>query len=150
MALGIGRGESIHPLPDTASEHLVIVFPGIHISTAEAYRSLNLGLTSAAEDHRIHRFCGQVKGGRYSLTEIFNDFEVSILPANPPIKEARDLLKAHGAIASMLSGSGSSVFGFFSSEESAFAAAQAVSREAWRVFPAKTLSRAEYLQSMFG
>ena len=150
MALGIGRGESIHPLEDTPLAHLVIIYPGVHISTAEAYRSLNLGLTSATEDHRIQRFCGQVKSGKYSLTGIFNDFEVSILPAYPPVMEAKNFLNERGAIASMLSGSGSSVFGFFSSEESAFAAARAVQREAWRVFPAKTLSRAEYLQKMFG
>jgi 4-diphosphocytidyl-2-C-methyl-D-erythritol kinase len=149
-ALGIGRGESIHPLPDIPLEHLVVIFPGIHVSTAEAYRSLNLGLTSSTEDHRIQRFCAQVKSGTRSLTGIFNDFEVSILPAYPPIMEAKNLLKAQGAIASVLCGSGSSVFGFFSNEESAFAAARGVAREAWRVFPAKTLSRAEYFPKMFG
>jgi 4-diphosphocytidyl-2-C-methyl-D-erythritol kinase len=150
MALGIGRGESIHPLPDMPAENLVVLFPGVHISTAWAYRSLNLGLTSSTEDLRIQRFCGQVKDGMYPLTEIFNDFEVSILPAYPPVMEAKSFLREHGAIASMLSGSGSSVFGFFSNEESAIAAAREVEREAWRVFPAKTLSRAEYLQKMFG
>ncbi|MBN1570514.1 MAG: 4-(cytidine 5'-diphospho)-2-C-methyl-D-erythritol kinase [Acidobacteria bacterium] len=149
-ALGIGRGESIHPLPETPVQYLVVVFPGIHVSTAEAYRSLNLGLTSSTEDHRIQRFCGQVESGMYSLTGIFNDFETSILSAYPPIMEAKSLLKARGAIASMLSGSGSSVFGFFPSEESAFAAARESIREGWRMFPAKTLSRAEYFQNMFG
>ena len=149
-ALGIGRGEKISQLPDVPTGHLVVIFPGIHVSTAEAYRSLNLGLTSSTEDHRIQHFCGQVISGTYSPTEIFNDFEVSILPAHPPVLEAKDFLKARGAIASMLSGSGSSVFGFFSDEESAFAAARGVAREAWRVFPAKTLSRAEYFQNMFG
>jgi 4-diphosphocytidyl-2-C-methyl-D-erythritol kinase len=149
-ALGVGRGENINPLPDIPSEHLVVVFPGIHVSTAEAYRSLNLGLTSSTEDHRIQRFCGQVRDGKRSLTGIFNDFEVSILAAYPPILEAKNFLEARGAMASLLSGSGSSVFGFFPDEESAFAAAREAVREAWRVFPAKTLSRAEYLQNMFG
>ncbi len=150
MALGVGRGESIQPLPDIPSQHLVVIFPGVHISTAAAYRSLNLGLTSSTEDHRIQRFRGQVESNTYSPTGIFNDFEVSILPAYPPVREAKSFLNARGALASMLSGSGSSVFGFFSNEESAFAAARGVEREAWRVFPAKTLSRAEYLQKMFG
>jgi 4-diphosphocytidyl-2-C-methyl-D-erythritol kinase len=150
MALGIGRGESIQTLPDTPPGNLVVIFPGVHISTAWAYRSLNLGLTSATGDHRIQRFCGQVKDGKYSLAGIFNDFEVTILPAYPPVMEAKRFLKEGGAIASMLSGSGSSVFGFFSDEESAIAAARGARREAWRVFPAKTLSRAEYLHKMFG
>lgn len=149
-ALGTGRGESIHPLPDTPERAMVVIFPGIRVSTAEAYRSLNLGLTSSKEDHRIQRFCSQVKSGAYSLASIFNDFEVSIPPAYPPIMEAKSFLQMRGAIASMLSGSGSSVFGFFSDEESALAAAREAVPEAWRVFPAKTLSRAEYFQNMFG
>jgi 4-diphosphocytidyl-2-C-methyl-D-erythritol kinase len=149
-ALGVGRGEMIQPLPDPPVKHLVVIVPGIHVSTAEAYRSLNLGLTSSATGHRIQRFCGQVQTGKSFLTEIFNDFEASILPAYPPIKEAKDFLSARGAVVTLLSGSGSSVFGFFSDEESAFAAARESRRADWRVFPAKTLSRAEYFQSMFG
>jgi 4-diphosphocytidyl-2-C-methyl-D-erythritol kinase len=149
-ALGVGRGENISALPDPPSEHMVVIYPGIHVSTAEAYRSLNLGLTSLASDHRIQRFIGQVQTGKRCLTEIFNDFETSILSAYPPISEAKSFLKAQGAIVTLLSGSGSSVFGFFPDEESASAAARESLREAWRVFPAKTLSRAEYLQSMFG
>jgi 4-diphosphocytidyl-2-C-methyl-D-erythritol kinase len=149
-ALGVGRGEIIHSLPDILPEHMVVIFPGIHVYTAEAYRSPNLGLTSSTEDLRIQRFFGQVQDGKRALTGIFNDFEVSILAAYPGILEAKSFLESQGAIVSMLSGSGSSVFGFFSDEESASAAARAALREAWRVFPAKTLSRAEYLHNMFG
>ena len=149
-ALGSGRGEKIRQLPDIRQEHLVVIFPGVHVSTAEAYRSLNLGLTSATENHRIQRFCGQLQEGSCFLTGIFNDFEASILTAYPPIQEAKEFLGERGATATLLSGSGSSVFGFFPSEESASAAARGSFREAWRVFPAKTLSRVEYLQNMFG
>jgi 4-diphosphocytidyl-2-C-methyl-D-erythritol kinase len=149
-ALGIGRGERISLLRDLPAQHLVVIFPGIHVSTAEAYRSLNLGLTSSSEDHRIQRFCGRVREGKIYPTEIFNDFEASILSAYPPIMEAKSFLEAQGSVATLLSGSGSSVFGFFSDEESAFAAARESTRATWRVFPAKTLSRAEYSQNMFG
>jgi 4-diphosphocytidyl-2-C-methyl-D-erythritol kinase len=149
-ALGVGRGEIIQPLPDAGRQNLVVVFPSVHVSTAAAYGSLNLGLTSAVEDLRIQRFCSQLQDSSCLLTEIFNDFEASILTAFPPIKEAKEFLIGQGATAALLSGSGSSVFGFFPSEESASAAARRSSREAWRVFPAKTLSRAEYLQNMFG
>jgi 4-diphosphocytidyl-2-C-methyl-D-erythritol kinase len=149
-ALGTGRGEIIHSLADFPSKHLVIVFPGIQVPTAEAYRSLNLGLTSGHQDHRIQRLIGQAQAGDDCLIGIFNDFEATILAAYPPIREAKSFLEMRGATATLLSGSGSSVFGFFSNEESAFAASREVSRQAWRVFPAKTLSRAEYFQNMFG
>jgi 4-diphosphocytidyl-2-C-methyl-D-erythritol kinase len=149
-ALGSGRGEKIWPLTDIQLEHIVVVFPAVHVSTAEAYRSLNLGLTSVTMDHRIQRLCGQLQDNTCRLTGIFNDFEASILTAYPAIKEAKEFLIERGAITALLSGSGSSVFGFFPSEESASAAVRGSFREAWRVFPAKTLSRAEYLQKMFG
>ena len=149
-ALGVGRGEEIYLLSDVPSAHLVVIFPGVHVSTAEAYRSLSLGLTSPKGAHRIQAFCGQLQCGKSCLTEIFNDFEASILPAYPPIVEAKNFLSERGAIAALLSGSGSSVFGFFPDEESAFAVAREAARETWRVFPAKTLSRAKYLQHTFG
>ncbi len=149
-ALGTGRGENIHPLPDMPSGHLLVIHPGIHVSTAEAYGSLKMGLTSGAAANRIQNFCGQALEGKNCLAGIFNDFEASILPAYPLIGEAKDFLTKRGATAALLSGSGSSVFGFFTDEESAFAAARAVTLSAWRVFPAKTLSRAEYSQNMFG
>jgi 4-diphosphocytidyl-2-C-methyl-D-erythritol kinase len=147
-ALGTGRGEIITPLPDLSPQFVVVVYPGIHVSTAEAYRSLNLGLTSFTAAHRIRAFCGQAYEGK-NLAGIFNDFEASILSAYPLVMEAKKFLMGRGAIATLLSGSGSSVFGFFPDEESAFAAARENDREAWRVFPAKTLSRAEYFQNMF-
>ena len=150
MALGFGRGEKIRPLPDAPARHLAVLFPGVQVSTAEAYRALSLGLTSSREDHRIQRFIGQVESGESFLTGIFNDFEASVLAAHPSIEEAMSFLERQGATAVMLSGSGSSVFGFFSDEESAFAVSRGVLRETWRVFPAKTLSRAEYFPKMFG
>jgi 4-diphosphocytidyl-2-C-methyl-D-erythritol kinase len=150
-ALGIGRGEEIYPLPEMQPAHLVIVYPGIHISTGAAYQSLSLMLTSRRATPNIQGFCGRLAEGTGRWAEIFNDFETSILPAYPAIQEAKVFLEERGATATLLSGSGSSVFGFFTDEESALAASRSSSaRESWRVFPAKTLSRAEYFQSMFG
>ncbi len=150
-ALGVGRGEEIYPLPEIRKAHMVVVYPGIHVSTAEAYRSLRLELTSPLAVHRIEGFCGRLKDENGCPAEIFNDFETSILPAYPAVKEAKDFLQERGATAVLLSGSGSSVFGFFTDEESTLAVSRGrFPRESWRVFPAKTLSRAEYFQSMFG
>ena len=150
-ALGIGRGEEIYPLPEIRPSHLVVVCPGIQIATAAAYRSLSLLLTSPRATHKIQGFCGRLTDDAGCLAEIFNDFETSILPAYPAVKEAKDFLTERGATATLLSGSGSSVFGFFSDEESALAASRSSSvRESWRVFPTKTLSRVAYFQSMFG
>jgi 4-diphosphocytidyl-2-C-methyl-D-erythritol kinase len=150
-ALGIGRGEEIYPLPEIRPAHLVVVFPGVHISTAAAYGSLRLLLTSRPAPPNIQGFCGRLVEEGAPTAGIFNDFETSILPAYPDVRKAKDFLREKGATATMLSGSGSSVFGFFLDEESALAASRSTDAEkAWRLFPAKTLSRAAYFQSMFG
>ncbi|HYK90899.1 MAG TPA: 4-(cytidine 5'-diphospho)-2-C-methyl-D-erythritol kinase [Acidobacteriota bacterium] len=149
-ALGVSRGDEIYPLTELPSANLLIVIPDVHVSTAEAYRSLSLGLTSTPSAHKIQGFCRRLREGMPSLAEIFYDFETSILSAYPAIREAKNFLIQRGATASLLSGSGSSVFGFFSDEESALAASRAATRETWRVFPAKTLSSAEYHQRTFG
>jgi 4-diphosphocytidyl-2-C-methyl-D-erythritol kinase len=150
-ALGIGRGEEIYPLPEIRSTNIVVVYPGVHIATGAAYQSLSLMLTSRQAPPNIGCFCGRLADETDGLAGIFNDFETSILPAYPAVKEAKDFLKEMGATATLLSGSGSSVFGFFLNEESALAASRSGNaRKAWRVFPAKTLSRTEYFQSMFG
>jgi 4-diphosphocytidyl-2-C-methyl-D-erythritol kinase len=150
VALAAGRGTDVHSLPDLPVALLVVIFPGIHISTRDAYRKLSLGLTFNDGIHKIEGFCGQMQTGLGCLTGIFNDFETSILPAYPAIRETKEFLQRWGAIATLLSGSGSAVFGFFLDEESALAASRATQRESWRVFPAKTLSRAEYFHRIFG
>ena len=149
-ALGTGRGEEIYPLAELPPVFLVVVYPGIPVSTAAAYGSLSLTLTSPGSANKIASFCERTQEGAGCLTGIFNDFETSILPAYPAIRQAKILLEERGAVATLLSGSGSSVFGFFKDEESALAASRGSVRETWRVFPAKTLSRAEYFQRMFG
>jgi 4-diphosphocytidyl-2-C-methyl-D-erythritol kinase len=148
-ALGVGRGEEIYPLPEISPSNLVIAFPGKRVSTAEAYSSPTLGLTRPGTGHRIQGFCGRLQVSSACMTGVFNDFETSILPAHPEIREAKNFLSTRGATAVLLSGSGSSVFGFFLDEESALAASRDAVPEGWRVFPAKTLSRSDYLKRMF-
>ncbi len=147
-ALGVGRGDEIYPLPELPEANLLVIVPAAHISTADAYRGLNLGLTCGGPAPKIQDFCGRLRNGLSCLAGIFNDFESSILAAHPAVREAKAFLTERGAMA-LLSGSGSSVFGFFSDEESTLAASRAAIRETWRVFPAKTISSVEYLQRLF-
>jgi 4-diphosphocytidyl-2-C-methyl-D-erythritol kinase len=148
-ALGAGRGDEVYPVPELPEAHLVVVYPGLRVPTAEAYAMLTCRLTPDESHRKIYRFCSLLQAGLDCLSGAFNDFERVVLDRYDSIREARDFLLEHGAVASLLSGSGSSVFGFFLEEESALAASNAVRREEWRVFPAKTLSRLGFFQRMF-
>ena len=44
-AAGIGRGTELYPLPDSPARAGILLAPGVHVSTAEAYRALSPRLT---------------------------------------------------------------------------------------------------------
>src|SRR5262249_48591317 len=43
-ALGLGRGTELYPLPEVREEPILVVAPGVHVSTPEAYKALGRGL----------------------------------------------------------------------------------------------------------
>jgi 4-diphosphocytidyl-2C-methyl-D-erythritol kinase len=68
---------------------------------------------------------------------------------HPEIGRAREALEEAGAVRTLLSGSGSSVFGVFESKGEAERARAAMKPEqGWRVFACETLTRAEYLAAL--
>src|SRR6202167_1819318 len=60
-ALGAGRGTEIYPLADLAAEPLLIVSPGLHIATPDAYRALNRSLTFTGSSSSINTFQSYVR-----------------------------------------------------------------------------------------
>ncbi len=72
-AAGIGRGTELFPLPDGRQLAGVLVSPGIHISTAEAYRLLNSRLTSESQQNKMVTFQSRVWDGGVSRAAC-NDF----------------------------------------------------------------------------
>jgi len=127
-ATGEGYGEQLTPLPDSEGQHVVIVQPEAKVSTPEAYRQL---------DTKQREWAGFDQAGRG-----INDFE---LTAPVVCHEVKNQLIELGAQLSMLSGSGSAVFGLFGSNERAADAAQramaAIHPFAWA---GKTLLRKDY------
>jgi 4-diphosphocytidyl-2-C-methyl-D-erythritol kinase len=146
-ALGTGTGAEITPLKDLPRKGLVVVTPGVRVSTAEAFRALGvtaLTKAGAAVMLPISRAEAEFHG---SLCEVMsNDFEPSVFRLFPDTGRARDALKGAGAECAMLSGSGSSVFGVFENEAAAGRArAQlSASEPGWQAFACATLARGEY------
>ncbi len=106
-----GRGELLSPAPEYLKGcYIILANPGIHVSTAEAYKNC---IPSGA-------------GGsldiidRLPLTEwkdhILNDFEDYVFRIHPEIGGIKDIMYGSGAVFSLMSGSGSTVYGIFSSE----------------------------------
>jgi 4-diphosphocytidyl-2-C-methyl-D-erythritol kinase len=127
-AAGIGRGTEIFPLPDSPPLAAVLVTPGIHVSTAEAYRALSPRLTSEFEQNKIVSFQSQAWDVAGSSAPV-NDFETVVLKRHKALAELKRRLARCGAVQAMMTGSGSAVFGLFSSAALAASALSSFGKE---------------------
>ena len=122
--LATGRGEVLSPLPPLTDGWFVIVKPTESFSTPAMYRRLD-NLPPACTPP-----LPPLQGGLPALAAgLFNRFEAAI-PAGSAVWDIKARLAAYGALASLLSGSGSAVFGLFDTETAARAAVEAL-RPAW-------------------
>jgi 4-diphosphocytidyl-2-C-methyl-D-erythritol kinase len=144
--LGIGRGSELYPLPDQPARAVLILAGGIHVSTAEAYRNLNRSLTLEAHSPILGEFQSIVwdldKLGldRLPLT---NDFEDAVFGHHPELARGLTRLRKAGAGLARMTGSGSALFGVFSTLAEAKSAVRKF--EAGSAFVGTFVSRRRYM-----
>lgn len=118
-----GRGEKVRIRKCPGKYHFVLVYPGFPVSTAWAYKNHKKIKNRLTKGHGFSKmlleFCGSGKSAIDISRYLINDLEPAVVPRHPRISKVKaDLLKS-GALGSMMSGSGSSVFGLFSDADSA-------------------------------
>ena len=116
-ALAEGIGELLKEMPPMPKLWILLVNPGVHVSTAWVYK--NLQLTSRGELARLPKFFNTAKNVCAMLS---NDLESVTIPAFPVIGEIKKQMLHNGALGAMMSGSGPTVFGLFHDRQSAEAA----------------------------
>ena len=111
--IGKLRGELLERINLEIKFPILLVNPGIHISTKEAFSSIipkhNNFNYSNIQNEKIANWS----------KNIVNDFEVSIFKNYPKVQEIKNVLYENGALFSLMSGSGSTVYGLFESLEKA-------------------------------
>lgn len=106
-----GRGEILSPATDYLHGcYIILANPGIHVSTAEAYKNCVPSNVRGSLDI-IERL--PLSEWKY---HIFNDFEDYVFRTHPEIGEIKNIMYDSGAVFSLMSGSGSTVYGIFSRE----------------------------------
>jgi 4-diphosphocytidyl-2-C-methyl-D-erythritol kinase len=140
-AVGIGRGTELFPLPDLKPLAGVLVSPGIHISTAEAYALLNSRLTTESQQNKMVTFQSRVWDGGVSRAAC-NDFETVAMERHPAIGAIKRRMLRAGARMAMMTGSGSAVFGVFSGSDPASEVFRLFRKE--RAFRFSLVGRARY------
>ena len=103
-----GRGEILNPVAlDLSTYSIVLVNPGIHVSTKEAFAALAPTLPKKNIREIITQPIATWK------EELYNDFEKPVFTLYPAIKEVKDRLYSAGALYASMTGSGSTVYGIF-------------------------------------
>lgn len=118
-ALAEGIGEKLTSLPPMVKCPVLIAKPAISVSTKFVYENLKLDeetihpdidqLVKDIENKDLHAIAGHMGNVLESVT----------IPEYPIIAQIKDQMMKSGAINSMMSGSGPTVFGLFEDEETA-------------------------------
>ena len=108
VCYGTQRGEILQPIQlDLSIYKLVLINPGIHINTGWAFSQVHPKENKASLLEIIQQPITNWKNN------LANDFEPAIFEQHPSIKQIKEQLYQNGALYAAMSGSGSSVYGFF-------------------------------------
>ncbi len=145
-ALSVGRGDEIFPLAHQVAVPIVLILPDFAISTAAAYR--NLILTKRESSLTLHSFASSTFGGGNELPDLTNDLETATGEHLSSINGYKQILLELGAVASVMSGSGSAVFGIFDDEVVTRSAAQSLKGRGIHAIATRTLAGNTYRERL--
>ena len=116
-ALSEGIGELLTSLPPMPDCMILLVKPDISVSTKYVYENLSLSKDSIHPD--ITAMCGALaEGNLYSLTrKMDNILQTVTIKDYPIITKIKNKMLELGAVTSLMSGSGPTVFGIFKNYE---------------------------------
>jgi 4-diphosphocytidyl-2-C-methyl-D-erythritol kinase len=108
-----GIGEKLLLLPKLRRRWLVLAYPGFPVATAWVYGNLSLKLTKL----RVNTSIATPLESLDTIEKLLvNDLEQVAIKRYPEIGRVKTMLSLAGALAVLMSGSGSSVFGVFRSK----------------------------------
>lgn len=114
VAYVTGRGEYISTLDARLPWIILLVLPDIHISTEDAFSTL--GITERRGAMRLDKLLPHALDNKGVLREHFtNDFERTIFTQHPVLSTIKTQLVEQGAFYASMSGSGSAMYGLFTS-----------------------------------
>ncbi len=123
--LGLGRGERVFPLRPVPLEPILLVHPGLHVSTPSVYRALqDVGYPDAVRGDRHPGALASLPEG--AAPPWRNDLTGAALWVCPPLADVRDALRDTGG-ESLLCGSGSCWAARYESPQARDAAAGQIS-----------------------
>lgn len=144
--LSEGIGEKLTPLPPMPQCKVLIAKPGISVSTKFVYENLHVNELTTDQHPDIDGMLEAIK--KKDLQQIAGKFgnvlELVTAKKYPVIEEIKAVMKTHGALNALMSGSGPTVFGLFTDEKAAQKA-----YEELRYGASSSLAKQVYLTNIF-
>ena len=126
-ALAEGIGEKLSQLPPMVKCPILIAKPAINVSTKFVYENLKLDGIKHPDMQKLIEDIRE-KDLYKIAADMGNVLETVTIPAYPVIAEIKEHMMNHGAVGSMMSGSGPTVFGLFEDEKTAENAYEAIKK----------------------
>ena len=116
-ALSEGIGEILTPMTPAPDCFILIAKPGIHVSTRFVYTNLVLNEDTVHPD--IDGMIDAINAGSvpYMCAHMGNILEDVTVKEHPEIETIKETMLKHGALGSLMSGSGPTVFGIFDDKD---------------------------------
>ena len=143
FAIGRGRGEQCEPLPGPTLWHVVVV-PPERLSTAQIYQGFDAqggGLTGRAPSITIAVHALRNGSVDELAAGLYNDLGPEAIRRCPIMQSIQTVLREHRSVGTLVSGSGSAVFGLYQSPSHAQQAAVQLRGRcpaAWQIAAATT------------
>jgi 4-diphosphocytidyl-2-C-methyl-D-erythritol kinase len=112
-----GRGERVSNIPSMLEvKNLLLVNPYIKISSREAYSWVKV---EAEKREKLERIMEAIARNNIPILcqNMYNSLEDGVFLRYPVIKEIKEKMLDFGAVGSLMSGSGATVFGIFDSKD---------------------------------
>jgi len=143
-ALLSGRGTDVTALPDLPKRPILLVYPGVPLTSREVYARVRAPLTQGLKTASMTHFGPIADSEVEAWMHSGNDLVPHARRLCPVIGLIEEYLLAAGAAAVAMTGSGSVVFGVFRSAARLEEAARSLARPGWRVMPCELLGARDY------
>lgn len=143
-AVARGIGEELEPIPSLKHVWMVLVKPPIGVSTQSVYGDFDLDRVKKHPDNKKLIEAMKRNDYRFIASNMYNVLEEVTSKRHSEIEMLEKKMKEYGAIGTMMSGSGPTVFGIFKTYRKAEAAYKNLNRKHKEVFLVTTMGGGEH------
>ena len=119
-AFGIGIGDILTPFSPLTDVPLILINPGISVSTSDIFRNLHIPLTKQAKESIIIRDCVEKRDIAGIGKNLYNILEIPVFSKHSELSDIKSQLSTQvGVLGTLMSGSGATIFALMQDTNSA-------------------------------